>query len=125
MTANKSHIFLCDGFEIREHEYCIVRKGEVVAIEPRAFRVLLYLLKNPQKLVTKEELLQSVWSDVAVTENSLARAVLKLRQGLGDDARAPRYIETVSRIGYRFVGPVEVVEQPTAPPRRRDATRGR
>ena len=66
------------------------------------------LLRNPQRLITKEELLQSVWGDVAVTENSLARAILKLRQTLGDDARSPRYIETVSRIGYRFVGSVAI-----------------
>ena len=109
MTASKSLVFLCDGVEIREQEYCIVRDGEILSVEPRAFRVLLYLLRNPQKLITKEELLQSVWRDVAVTENSLARAILKLRQTLGDDARSPRYIETVSRIGYRFVGPVEVL----------------
>lgn len=110
MTASRFQVFLCDGVEIREQEYCIVRQGEVVAVEPRAFRVLVYLLQNPHKLITKEELLQSVWGDVVVTENSLAHAVLKLRHGLGDDARAPRYIETVSKIGYRFVGPVQVVE---------------
>ncbi len=108
MTASKPHVFLCDGLEIREREYCIVREGEAFPVEPRAFRVLIYLLSNPQRLITKEELLQSVWGDVAVTENSLARAILKLRQTLGDDARSPRYIETVSRIGYRFVGSVAV-----------------
>ena len=50
-----------------------------------------------------------------VTENSLARAILKLRQCLGDDARSPEYIETVSRIGYRFIGSVEILEPLAVP----------
>ncbi len=112
MTATKSLVFLCNGIEIREQEFSIVKDGEVLPVEPRAFRVLLYLLRNPQRLITKDELLQSVWGDVVVTENSLARAILKLRQCLGDDARSPQYIETVSRIGYRLLGSVEIREAP-------------
>src|SRR3974390_3930 len=115
MTATKSLVFLCDGIEIREQEFCVMKDGEAIPIEPRAFRVLLYLLRNPQRIVTKDELLQSVWDDAAVTENSLARAILKLRQALGDDARSPQYIQTVSRIGYRFVSSVEIREASIAP----------
>lgn len=115
MTAAKSVVFLCNGIEIREQEFSIVKDGEALPVEPRAFRVLLYLLRNPQRVITKEELLRSVWDDAVVTENSLARAILKLRQRLGDDPRSPQYIETVSRIGYRFVGLVEVLEMPAAP----------
>ncbi len=115
MTANKPLVFQCDGVEIREQEYCIVREGKVFAVEPRAFGVLVYLLRNPRRLIKKEELLQAVWGDVAVTENSLARAILKLRQVLDDDARSPRYIETVSRIGYRFVGAVSIqIDRPSS-----------
>jgi DNA-binding winged helix-turn-helix (wHTH) protein/formylglycine-generating enzyme required for sulfatase activity/dienelactone hydrolase len=112
MTDVKSLVFLCNGIEIREREFSIVKNGEALPVEPRAFRVLLYLLRNPQRVITKEELLQSVWDDAVVTENSLARAILKLRQRLGDDPRSPQYIETVSRIGYRFVGSVEILEMP-------------
>lgn len=115
MTTAKLLVFQCKGVEIREQEFSIVKNGEVLPVEPRAFRVLLYLLRNPQRLITKEELLQSVWGDVAVTENSLARAILKLRQCLGDDAKSPQYIETVSRIGYRFTAPVEILEPPATP----------
>ena len=115
MTAAKSLVFLCNGVEIREQEFSVVKDGEAFSVEPRAFRVLLYLLRNPQRVITKEELLQSVWDDVVVTENSLARAIFKLRQCLGDDPRSPLYIETVSRIGYRFVGSLEILEMPAAP----------
>lgn len=115
MTASKSLVFQCDGVEIREQEYCIVREGKVFSVEPRAIGVLVYFLRNPRRLIKKEELLQAAWGDVAVTENSLARAILKLRQILDDDARSPRYIETVSRIGYRFVGSVAIqIDQPSS-----------
>ncbi len=115
MTTTKSLVFLCKGIEIREQEFSIVKQGEVLPVEPRAFRVLLYLLRNPQRLITKGELLQAGWDDVVVTENSLARAILKLRQCLGDDAKSPEYIETVSRIGYRFVASVEILEPQAVP----------
>ena len=65
MTSTKSLVFLCKGIEIREQEFSIVKQGEVLPVEPRAFRVLLYLLRNPQRLITKEELLRRygrMWS---------------------------------------------------------------
>ena len=82
-------------------------------MEPKAFRVLLMLIRNPNKLIAKEELLTEVWGDTAVTENSLARNIALLRRVLGDDPREPRFIETVSGIGYRFLCPVEASEEPT------------
>lgn len=111
MTTTKSSVFFFDDIEVREREFCIVRAGEMVSVEPRAFRVLLLLLRNPQKLISKEELLSTVWDDVVVTENSLARTILKLRQRLGDDVRSPRYIETVAKVGYRFLRDVEAREE--------------
>ena len=78
------------------------RLARCLPIEPKAFRVLQYLLRNPQKLVTKDELLEAVWSDVSVSENSVARAIAQLRRLLGDDPREPRYILTVPTLGYRF-----------------------
>ena len=85
--------------------------GEVLPVEPKAFRVLLFLLRNPQKLITKEELLNAVWGDAAVTENSLARSIALLRRLLGDDTHNPRYIETVPTVGYRFLCLVDVSEE--------------
>jgi len=74
----------------------------VLPVEPKAFRVLLMLLRNPQKLISKEELLNAVWGDAAVTENSLTRSIALLRRLLGDDTRNPRYIETVATITLRY-----------------------
>ena len=84
-------------------------------VEPKAFRVLLFLLRNPQKLIAKEELLNAVWGDTAVTESSLTRTIAQLRRLLGDEIRSPHYIETVATVGYRFLCPVEVSGGPSGP----------
>jgi len=110
MMANKSFIFRFGDVEVREREFSVVIAGEVLPVEPKAFRVLLILLRNPQKLISKEELLNTVWGDAVVTENSLTRSISLLRRLLGDETRNPRYIETVATVGYRFVCKVEVSE---------------
>jgi DNA-binding winged helix-turn-helix (wHTH) protein len=112
MTANKSLVFRFGDLEVRESEYSVLRDRKVLAVEPKAFRVLLLLLRNPQRVVSKEELLKAIWGDAAVTENSVARSVLKLRKVLDDDVREPRYIETVATIGYRLICHVDASEEP-------------
>ncbi len=111
--ASKSCVFRFGDVEVREREFTLIKAGEIVPVEPKAFRVLLLLLRNPQKLIAKEELLNAVWGDAAVTENSLTRSIALLRKLLGDDTRNPRYIETVATVGYRFVCKVEVSEDPS------------
>jgi DNA-binding winged helix-turn-helix (wHTH) protein/Tol biopolymer transport system component len=112
--AAKLFVFRFADVEVREREFVLVKSGESLAVEPKAFRVLLVLLRNPGKLIPKQELLDAVWADAAVTENSLARAVGLLRKLLGDEARTPHFIETVATVGYRFMGKVEVVEDAIA-----------
>jgi Tol biopolymer transport system component/DNA-binding winged helix-turn-helix (wHTH) protein len=111
--ATKSFIFRFGDIEVREREFSIVKAAEVLPVEPKAFRVLLMLLRNPQKLISKEELLNAVWGDAAVTENSLTRSIALLRRLLGDETRNPRFIETVATVGYRWVCKVEVAEEPS------------
>jgi DNA-binding winged helix-turn-helix (wHTH) protein len=85
-----------------------VYRGErPVAVEPKAFEVLQILVENPGRLVEKQELLDAVWRDTAVTENAMTRVVAHLRKSLGDDAKQARYIETVPTRGYRFIAEVE------------------
>src|SRR5271170_5591944 len=109
--ASKSLVFRFADVTVREREFAIVKAGQVQQVEPKAFRLLLILIRNPNKLIAKEELLNSVWGETAVTENSLARIIALLRRLLGDDPREPRFIETVSGIGYRFLCPVEASEE--------------
>lgn len=112
MIQPQHSVFRFADTEVREREFSLVKAGERLAVEPKAFRVLLILLRNPGKLIPKQELLDAVWGDAAVTENSLARAVALLRKVLADEAREPRFIETVATVGYRWLRPVERVEDP-------------
>jgi DNA-binding winged helix-turn-helix (wHTH) protein len=114
MMAGKSFVFCFADIEVHEREFRLIKAGEVVPVEPKAFRVLLFLLHNPQRLIKKEELLDAVWGDTAVSENSLARSIGLLRRLLGDDIRDPRFIATVATVGYRFIALVEVLEKEPA-----------
>src|ERR1700676_654152 len=114
--AIKSFVFRFDDIEVREREFSLVKAGQVLTVEPKAFRALLFLLRNPQRLISKEELFNSFWGDAAVTEGSLTRCIWLLRSVLGDDIRSPRYIETVATVGYRFIGKVEVSGDPSGEP---------
>src|SRR5258707_9990553 len=111
MKVNKSFIFRFADVEVREREFSLINGGKVLAVEPKAFRVLLLLLRNPQKLISKEELLNAVWGDTAVTEGSLTHCIWLLRRLLGDDVNEPRFIETVATVGYRLGCQVEVSER--------------
>jgi dipeptidyl aminopeptidase/acylaminoacyl peptidase len=71
----------------------VFRGDRPVAVEPKAFDVLRFLLENPGRLVEKQELLDAVWRDAAVTENAMTRVVAQLRKTLGDDAKQARYID--------------------------------
>jgi len=124
MMGNKSFVFRFSDVEVREREFALLKAGKVVAVEPKAFRVLLLLLHRPQQLISKDELLQSVWGDTAVTEGSLTRCIWLLRRVLGDDANQPRYIETVTTVGYRLACSVEVFESNIAELRATDNANG-
>ena len=73
-------------------------------MRPKTWAVLLYLVERPGALVTKEELLDAVWRDVAVTPDTLTKSIGELRVALGDELKRPRFIETVHRRGFRFIG---------------------
>ena len=116
MTEPKCSVFRFSDVEVHERELQLKRAGEALPVEPKAFRVLVHLLRNPGRLIPKNELLNAGWGDTAVTDNSLTRNIALLRRLLGDDTHAPRYIETVSTVGYRFICPVEASEDPTVRP---------
>jgi eukaryotic-like serine/threonine-protein kinase len=83
------------------------RGGDVVSIPPKAFDALVFLLSNRDRVVTKDELLDVLWPDVAVQESSLTQLIFLLRKALGDDPRDPSCIATVPRRGFRFSSPVQ------------------
>lgn len=78
-------------------------------IRPKVFSLLVFLIENRRRLLTKDMLLEAVWGDVVVSETSLSRTVSDLRDLLGDDVDDPRYVQTTRKRGYRFVAPVEEI----------------
>jgi len=82
-------------------------RGRTVDLRPKSWSLLKYMVLQPGLLLTKEELMEAVWRGRVVTEGSLNQAVRELRKVLGDDARSPRYIETVHRRGFRFIASTE------------------
>src|SRR5262245_53650290 len=84
--------------------------GDVaVALTPKVFELLLAFLERPGALLSKDDLIQILWPDVAVEENNLTHCVAKLRRALGDDIRERRFIVTVPGQGYRFVAAVRTI----------------
>jgi DNA-binding winged helix-turn-helix (wHTH) protein/type II secretory pathway predicted ATPase ExeA len=92
-----------DVFELDEAQARLTQAGRPVALPPKAFGVLCALARQPGQLIAKDALLDAVWGHRWVTDSVLKTTISELRAALGDDARQPRFIETVSRRGYRFM----------------------
>ena len=86
-----------------------------IRLTPTQFSMLRYFALNPDRLITKRELLDQVWPDTHVTEDSVKDYVRKIRKILNDDARRPRFIETARGMGYRFVGNIKISGMDGAP----------
>jgi DNA-binding winged helix-turn-helix (wHTH) protein/TolB-like protein/tetratricopeptide (TPR) repeat protein len=99
-----------DDIRVETRNFKIFKANAMVPLEPKTFLLLTYLIENRDRLVEKRELLDAVWKDTAVTENSLTREIGKLRRALGDDPKTPNYIETVHTRGYRFIAEVREVD---------------
>lgn len=108
-------VYRFDRFQLDDDDFRLSASGGPVAIEPKALRLLLYLVRNPQRLITKQELFDHVWPKTAVTDGALTRTVVLLRKALEDDSRKPCFIETVPTAGYRFICTV-TVEEPAPTP---------
>ena len=109
-------LFEFGGFRLDEAERLLFREGSPVSLPPKAFEVLLVLVRRAGRLVGHDEMLQTVWSGVHVTEGSLHQKISLLRRELGDEGEPHRFIETVTKIGYRFVAPVTVADPEVSSP---------
>jgi DNA-binding winged helix-turn-helix (wHTH) protein len=99
-------VFHFDEFALDVGERRLLRGTETVRLSPKAYDVLVVLVRQSGRLVTKDELLAHVWPESFVEEGILNVHVAALRRALGDDTRPPAYIETVVRSGYRFIAAV-------------------
>ncbi len=101
-----SPVYSFFDFEIVTARREISHNGEPLAVEPKVYDLLLYLLERRDRAVGKDELQDAIWPNVIVTESALTRCVMKARQAVDDDSRQMRVIGTVKKGGYRFVAPV-------------------
>src|SRR5216683_2213472 len=97
-------------FALDSRKRSVSRADSPVCLTPKAFDVLLFLVQNPNRLVTKDELLQAVWGDTFVEEGNLTQYISHLRKALGDNSEDTRLIVTIARKGYQFTADVTVAE---------------
>ncbi len=127
----EKHLYSFGDFTLSVEDHSLMRGGENIPLTPKMFDLLLVLVQNPGKVLTKDFLLESVWPNSFVEEGNITFNIRQLRKALDDNHQAPQYIETVTRRGYRFLPSVEAVttapaEEPqTAPAPRAVETRGR
>jgi TolB-like protein/DNA-binding winged helix-turn-helix (wHTH) protein/Flp pilus assembly protein TadD len=98
------HRYRFDDFVVDAAARALLRDGQPLPLEPKAFAVLLALVRHPGELLPRDDLLDQVWGHRHVTPGVLTRAIAQLRGALGDDPQHPRYIQTRHALGYCFVG---------------------
>src|SRR6266705_3108464 len=91
----------------------LTRAGSAVHVEPQVFDLLIYLIANRDRVVTKDEIFAAVWNGRIVSEATLSSRLNSARQAINDDGKAQTFIRTVPRRGFRFVGQIQ--EQPARP----------
>lgn len=103
----KTNIFRFEEFVLDTKEKTLVQNGEVVSITPKAFQLLLVLIQNHGRLVTREDLMQAVWAESFVEEGNLTFTINLLRKALKDSSQNPRFIKTIPLSGYKFIAEVQ------------------
>ena len=127
MNKNELHIYEFGSFRLNAGDRILLHGDRTVHLTEKVFNVLLLLVERSGHLVTKEELMEQVWPDSVVEENNLTVSMSALRKALGERQKGGRYIETVSRRGYRFIADVrEMKDGETVPIREKEGvTSGR
>jgi DNA-binding winged helix-turn-helix (wHTH) protein/tetratricopeptide (TPR) repeat protein len=103
-----------DRFRLDIANQCLWRGETRVSLMPKPFAVLRYLVEHPGRLVTHDQLLNAIWPDTYVQPEVLRRYILEIRRALGDNAEAPRFVQTFPKRGYQFISPVSVDDEPAA-----------
>src|ERR1700732_858633 len=109
------HLYRFGSYELQPAERLLFFQGHPVNVTPKAFDMLVFLVERSGHLCQKEELMKALWPESFVEEGNLSVTVSSLRKVLGDDRGHQRYIETVSKSGYRFAATVNHVIQESQP----------
>lgn len=107
MNSAEEQIYRFADVEVNTSQNCLKRDGSELHLRQKAFFVLVHLLEQNQRVVSKDELMKIVWKDTAVTDDALVQCITEIRRSIGDDSHAPRFIKTVPKTGYRFIGQLE------------------
>src|SRR6478672_628744 len=101
-----------EDFELDLRAYELRRSGLALKLEPTPFGILALLIEQRGELVTRQQIVEKIWGKGVFldTDNSINGAIRKIRQVLNDDAEEPRFVETVTGWGYRFIAPIELAE---------------
>ena len=115
MTTHEAAVYEFGEFRMDVRERQLLRRGRPIPVTGKVFDTLRVMLERAGRLVTKDELIQQLWPDTVVEENNLNQNISAVRKALGEQASGERYIETVPRVGYRFVAALTRSGAPTAP----------
>jgi DNA-binding winged helix-turn-helix (wHTH) protein len=110
MATSTRRVYEFNGYRLEPAERFLLRDGKRVALTPKVFDTLVFLVENADRLITKDEFMKRVWPDAFVEEATLAQSISQLRKALGDS----EVIETVPKKGYRFSGAVRKIESAVA-----------
>ena len=106
MSAETKALYEFGRFRCDPAEHLLFCEGKPISLAPKAFEILIILIKSNGRLLTKDELMQKVWPDTFVEDANLTINISALRKLLGDSTGGQQYIETVPKLGYRFLAPV-------------------
>jgi Tol biopolymer transport system component/DNA-binding winged helix-turn-helix (wHTH) protein len=109
MTKPANRVYEFGPFRLESAERLLLRDNATIPLTPKTFETLLLLLQNSGSVVTKDDLMKQLWPDTVVEEANLARHVWMLRKALGNGVSESGWIETVPKLGYRFVASVTVI----------------
>ena len=109
---NQRPVYRFDDFLVDPGTWRLSGGGQEIHLEPVVLNLLVYLISHRDRLVTRHELMDTVWGDTVISESAVSQAVARLRKALGDDSATPRYVETVHSKGYRFIAEVQETSGP-------------
>ena len=109
INVPESSIYEFDAFCVDSGKRLLLRDDEIIALTPKVFETLLYLVNHNGKVLEKDELMSAIWPDTIVEENNLNKNISVLRQVLGENPGAHRFIVTVPGKGYKFVADVRTI----------------
>ena len=122
MGLKTRHVYEFGPFRLEPAEHSLLREERPISIAPKAFELLVFLVQNQGRLVTKDQIMEAIWSGCFVEEANLTVCISAVRKALGEKDGELRYIETIPKKGYRFCAPVREIGVSIAEPSLRDET---